>query len=99
MRVVFCLLMISLCATSATLKSRDGLCQVTAPTGWTDGALPGSATSADSKTSLTASSPNMIKSFDDLKKTAQAIYKNNKVTHNSGTEFEMEGKSTTGKPD
>jgi hypothetical protein len=40
----------------------------------------------------------MIDSFDQLKQTAQTIYRGSKVTRDSSTEFEMEGKSITGKP-
>lgn len=99
MRVVVCFVIAGFWLAGATLRSRDGLCQVTVPTGWTDGALPGSANSADRKTSLTVSSPKMIETFADLKKTAQAIYKQNRVTQDSDREFEMEGKATSGKPD
>lgn len=45
------------------------------------------------------SSPKMIDSFDELKRRAQAIYRDSKVTRDSATVFEMEGKSLSGKPD
>jgi len=41
----------------------------------------------------------MIDTFDELKQTARTVYKDSKVTKDSATEFEMVGKSITGKPD
>ena len=86
-------------ADSKTIKSRDGVCQVSVPADWSGGELPGMASSADKQVSLVVSSPKMVDSFSELKQTAQSVYKNSKVTKDSATEFEMEGQSTTAKPD
>jgi hypothetical protein len=89
----------SFAADSKTIKSRDGVCQVSVPADWSGGELPGMASSPDKQVSLVVSSPKMVDSFSELKQTAQSVYKNSKVTKDSATEFEMEGQSTTGKPD
>jgi hypothetical protein len=85
-------------ADSKVIKSRDGACQITVPDDWAPGALGGTADGPDHKVSAAVSSPKMIDSFDQLKATAQTIYRGSKVTKNSSTEFEMEGKSISGKP-
>lgn len=85
-------------ADTKVIKSRDGGCQITVPDAWTPGALGGTADGPDHKISAAVSSPKMIDSFDQLKSTAQTIYRGSKVTKNSSTEFEMEGKSITNKP-
>ena len=59
----------------------------------------GIAQSLDKKFSATVSSPKMIDSFSELKQNARTVYKESKVTKDSLTEFEMEGKSIAGKPD
>lgn len=85
-------------ADSKVIRSRDGSCQITVPDDWTPGALGGTADGPDHKISAAVSSPKMIDSFDQLKSTAQVIYRGSKITKNSSTEFEMEGKSISGKP-
>ena len=86
-------------ADSKTVKSRDGGCQVSVPADWTAGELGGSAASADKKVTLAVSSPKMIDSFEELKKTSQSVYTSSKVTKSTASEFVLEGESITGKPD
>jgi hypothetical protein len=85
-------------ADTKVIKSRDGACQISVPSDWNPGALGGNADASDKKVSAAVSSPKAIDSFDQLKQTAQSIYRGSKVTKDSPTEFEMEGKSITGKP-
>lgn len=85
-------------ADSKVIKSRDGACQINVPGDWAPGALGGTADAPDHKVSSAVSSPKAIDSFDQLKSTAQIVYRGSKVTKDSSTEFEMEGKSITGKP-
>ncbi len=86
-------------AQGKTVKSSNGSCELAVPATWNIGDLPSTADSADKKLSVIVSSPKMIDSFDELKQTAQTVYKDSKVTKNSATEFEMVGKSVGGKPD
>ena len=86
-------------ADTKDVKSRDGGCQVSVPADWTVGELGGSAESADKKVSLAVSSPKMIDSFAELKKTSQSVYTSSKVTKSTASDFVMEGESITGKPD
>ena len=80
-----------------TITSSNGKCTIAVPTAWKgDKSI---AQSPDKKASVTLSQPKMIDSFDQLKTTAKGIYKDAKVTKDSATEFEMEGKSLSGKPD
>ena len=89
----------ALCAADTkVIKSRDGGCQITIPGDWSPGVLGGTADSADRKVSAAVSSPKMVDSFDQLKRTAQIIYRRSKVTKDSVSEFEMEGKSISDKP-
>jgi hypothetical protein len=57
------------------------------------------ADSPDKKVSAIVSAPKMVDSFAEAKQTAKSVYKNSKVVKDSATEFEMEGKSITDKPD
>ena len=77
-------------ADSIAVKSRDGVCQVSAPANWTPGLIGGTAESPDKKVSLAVSSPKMVDSFAELKQTAQSVYKNRKVTKDTAGEFIME---------
>jgi len=81
------------------VKSSNGSCELAVPATWNIGDLPSTADSADKKMSVVISSPKMIDSFNELKQTARTVYKDSKVTKDSATEFEMVGKSITGKPD
>ena len=85
-------------AATKVIKSRDGGCQITVPGDWSPGALGGTGDSADHKVSAAVSSPKMVDSFDQLKRTAQIIYRGSRVTKDSASEFEMEGKSISDKP-
>jgi hypothetical protein len=85
-------------AGTKAIKSRDGGCQITVPGDWSPGALGGTADSVDHKVSAAVSSPKMVDSFDQLKRTAQIIYRGSRVTKDSASEFEMEGKSISDKP-
>ena len=97
---LLCVLFAATClAQDKTMKSRDGGCQVSVPADWkTDDAF-GLTQSPDKKSSATVSSPKMIDSFSVLKQNARTVYQDSKVTKDSATEFEMEGKSIAGKPD
>ncbi len=90
---------VSQSADTKAIKSRDGGCQVSVAMDWTVGVLGGTADSSDKRLSLAISSPKMVDSFAELKQTAKAVYKNNKIIKDSASEFEMEGSSTTGQPD
>ncbi len=85
-------------ADTKVIKSRDGGCQITVPGDWSPGALGGTADSPDHRVSAAVSSPKTMDSFDQLKRTAQIIYRGSKVTKDSASEFEMEGKSISNKP-
>ena len=55
--------------------------------------------SPDKKMSIIVSSPKRgLVSIAQVQQMAPAIYPDDKVTKSSTTEFEMEGKSTSGKP-
>ena len=97
---LLCVVFAATClAQERTMKSRDGGCQVSVPADWkTDDAF-GLSQSPDKKSSATVSSPKMIDSFSALKQNARTVYQESKVTKDSATEFEMEGKSVAGKPD
>lgn len=85
-------------AADKVIKSREGNCQISVPADWSVSAIPGFANSPDKQMSVAMSSPKMMDSFSELKKTAQSVYKDDKVTKDSATEFEMEGQSQNGKP-
>lgn len=84
-------------AQDKTIATRDGSCHASVPASWVVGSFPGSAGSADKKSSIIISSPR-YNSFAELKDSARKVYANDKVTKDSATEFEMEGKSMNGKP-
>jgi hypothetical protein len=86
-------------ADGKTIATRDGVCQVTVPANWLVGSIGSMADSPDKKVSAIVSSPKMVDSFPEAKQTAKTVYKNSKVVKDSATEFEMEGKSITDKPD
>lgn len=85
--------------TDKIVKSGNGSCQLAVPADWAVGSLPGMANSPDKKMSVVVSSPKMIDSFSELKKTARTTYANSKVTKDTASEYEMEGRSITDKPD
>jgi hypothetical protein len=84
-------------AQDKTITTRDGSCMATVPPSWVVGSFPGSAGSADKKASIIISTPRNT-SFAALKDNARKLYPNDKVTKDSATEFEMEGKSMDNKP-
>jgi hypothetical protein len=84
-------------AQDKTVTTRDGSCSATVPASWVVGSFPGSAGSPDKKSSIIISSPR-YSSFATLKDNARKVYANDKVTKDSATEFEMEGKSMDNKP-
>jgi hypothetical protein len=86
-------------ADGKTITTRDGVCQVTVPSTWVIGSVGSMADSPDKKVSAIVSAPKMVDSFAEAKQTAKSVYKNSKVVKDSATEFEMEGKSITDKPD
>ena len=84
-------------AQDKTITTRDGSCLAIVPANWVVGSFPGSAGSVDKKSSIIISSPR-YSSFATLKDNARKVYANDKVTKDSATEFEMEGKSMDNKP-
>ena len=93
------LLLLAPLAFSADVKDHTGTCTVTVPSGWSISTLVGNAQSPDKKVSITVSSPTHgLNSLDQVKQLAPQMYKDDKVTKTSGSEFEMEGTSLGGKP-
>jgi hypothetical protein len=84
-------------AQDKTITTRNGNCQATVPPTWVVGSFPGSADSADRKSSIIISTPRNS-TFAELKDNARKVYPNDKVTKDSDTEFQMEGKSMNNKP-
>ncbi len=100
MKQTLLLLVISLPALAAdkTLLSRNGLCTATIPSDWTVGTITSMGDSADKKVSFVISSPTMMDSFQQLKTNAHQMYAEDKVTKDTASEFQMEGKGQSGKP-
>ena len=96
-----CLLLIAAAATAADTKtatSPEGKCAVTVPSTWTTDGL-GGIESPDKKISATVRSPKHgLTSLADVKQMAPGVYKDDKVTKDTASDFEMEGKSLNGKP-
>ena len=96
------MLCVSLFATAGdtkTLNSHSGNCTLSVPAGWSVESLVGSAQSPDKKISVVVSSPNHgLNSLAEVEEMAPTIYKDDKATKKSSSEFEMEGKSMNGKP-
>ena len=99
--LIVCLLLTALCASAADtkiVKNPEGNCAISVPANWTTGAL-GNAESPDKKMAIIVSSPKRgLTSITQVQQLAPGIYPSDKVTKSSTTEFEMEGKSTSGKP-
>lgn len=94
----FSLVLIASAADPKTVKNPEGNCSISVPANWTAGTL-GNADSPDKKMSIIVSSPKHgLTSIAQVQQMAPGIYPDDKVTKNSATEFEMEGKSTSGKP-
>jgi hypothetical protein len=83
-------------ADGKTITSRTG-CQMTVPTTWVVGGVASMADSPDKKANAVVSS-RTGSSFATVKESAQMVYPGGKVTKDSATEFQMEGKSMNGKP-
>jgi len=96
-----CLFLAALYASAADakpVKNSDGNCIVSVPANWSVTTF-GTAESPDKKMSLVVSSPKHgLETIAQVQQMAPEIYKDDKVTKSSATEFEMEGKSTSGKP-
>ena len=96
-----CVLSSTLCVAAADtkpVKNPDGNCVLSVPGNWTVGTI-GNADSPDKKMSIIVSSPKHgLTSLSQVQQLAPGIYPDDKVTKNSATEFQMEGKSTSGKP-
>lgn len=95
-------LLSAICATAADTKpvvNRDGNCVVSVPSNWTVDSTFGSGTSPDKKVSIIVSSPKHgLATLSDAEELAPTMYKDDRVTKKSASEFEMEGKSISGKP-
>jgi len=95
------LLTITLIASAADTKlakNLDGNCSISVPASWSTDTL-GGAQSLDKKVSLTVSSPNHgLTSLAEVHQLAPTVYKDDKVTKDTASEFMMEGKSINGKP-
>lgn len=100
--LLLCCISISIATSAAdtqTVTSRSGNCSVSVPANWTVEAMIGGAHSPDKKTSIVVSSPTHgLSTLAEVEQTAPTVYTNDKVTKKSSSEFEMEGKSITGKP-
>lgn len=100
--LVVCLVCVSLFAAAGdtqTVTSHSGNCALSVPSSWTVEPLVGGAHSPDKKVSVVVSSPTHgLNSLAEVEEMAPTIYKEDKVTKRSSSEFEMEGKSMNGKP-
>lgn len=98
---ILCLLTISLSVSAADTKlakNPDGNCSISVPANWSTDSL-GGAESPDKKVTLTVSSPKHgLTSLAQVHQLAPTVYKEDKVTKDTASEFMMEGKSINGKP-
>lgn len=98
---VLCPLTITLSAGAADTKlakNLDGNCSISVPANWSTDSL-GGAQSPDKKVNLTVSSPRHgLTSLAEVHQLAPTVYKDDKVTKDTASEFMMEGKSINGKP-
>lgn len=86
-------------ADTKPVTNKDGNCVVSVPSTWTVEPNLGIAKSADKKVSIVVSSPSHgLSSLADVEQLAPTVYKNDKVTKSSSSEFEMEGTNGTDKP-
>jgi hypothetical protein len=100
MKQALLLITISVAAFGADkpLVTRNGLCAATIPGDWTVGPISSMGDSADRKVSFVISNPSRTNSLAELKNNAQMMYAEDKVTKDTATEFQMEGKGQNGKP-
>ena len=95
---IFAVVLDAHAADTKLVKNTEGNCSISVPSNWTAGSL-GNADSPDKKMSIIVSSPKRgLVSIAQVQQMAPGIYPDDKVTKSSTTEFEMEGKSTSGKP-
>jgi hypothetical protein len=96
------ILLISILATAADTKpvtNKDGNCVASVPSTWTVQPNIGIASSPDKKNSIVVSSPSHgLSSLAEVEQLAPTLYKNDKVTKSSASEFEMEGTNGADKP-
>ena len=96
------LLSLTLIASAADTKpvvNRDGNCTLSVPMDWSVESTMGMAFSPDKKVSAVVSSPKHgLATMAEVEQMAPTMYKDDKITKKSGSEFEMEGKSGNGKP-
>lgn len=89
---------LAVAADTKPVKNPAGNCTIAVPSNWMVGTL-GDAQSPDKKASLTVSSPKHgLSTMAQVKQLAPTVYTDDKVVKDSGSEFVMEGKSITGKP-
>ena len=96
--LLLCAAPVVFAADGQAVLSHNRACQVTVPASWVVEGTVGLAHSPDKLISLVVSSPKSVASFDEFKKIAPTVYTNDKITKQSSTEFQMEGTSTTDKP-
>jgi hypothetical protein len=97
--VSFLALSVAASAATKSVVSRAGNCTVSVPDSWTVEPTIGAAHSPDNKISLVVTSPTHgLNTLAEVEETAPTVYKDDKTTKKSSSEFEMEGKSITGKP-
>jgi hypothetical protein len=95
------LLSLSLCAVAAdtqVVKSHAGNCAVVVPADWNATGGLGVARSPDKKLLVAVTTPRSMNSLSEVKQMAPSIYTGDKVTKDSGSEFEMAGTGMGGKP-
>lgn len=86
-------------ADNKAVVNRDGNCTLSVPADWSVESSMGMAFSPDKKVSAVVSSPKHgLASMSDVEQLAPTMYKDDKITKKSASEFEMEGKSGNGKP-
>ena len=85
-------------ATDKPLVTRNGVCAAVVPSDWSVGDIPSMGESADKKVSFVISNPKLTNSLEELKATVRQMYAEDKVTKDTASEFEMEGKGQSGKP-
>src|SRR5580692_4788294 len=96
-------LLLLIIATSAfaadkLLVTRNNLCTAVVPGEWSVGPISSMGESADKKVSFVISNPSRTDNLGDLKNNARMMYAEDKVTKDTATEFQMEGKGQNGKP-
>lgn len=96
--VVFGLTLCAAAADTQVVKSHVGNCAVMVPSDWSVTGSFGIAKSPDKKLLVAVTTPKSLSSLSEVKQMAPTIYKDDKVTKDSGSEFEMAGTGMGGKP-